>query len=43
MMRELIKELETPVAFTQGWNKGMNQATGMRSAQRYLTIDGGIA
>lgn len=43
MMRELIKELENPVAFTQGWNKGMSQATGMRSAQRYLTIDGGVA
>ncbi|MEL0016733.1 MAG: hypothetical protein VW715_16070, partial [Rhodospirillales bacterium] len=42
MMKELIKEMETPKEFSQGWNRGMSKGTGMRSAQRYLTIDGGV-
>ena len=42
LLRELIKDLETPVEFTQGWSKGMSYSTGLRSAQRYLTIDGGV-
>ena len=42
LLRQLIKELETPIEFSQGWNKGMNYSTGVRSARRYLTIDGGV-
>lgn len=42
MMKELIKEMETPKEFSQGWNRGMSKGTGMRNAQRYLTIDGGV-
>ena len=43
MLRQFILEMETPTEFTQGWGKGMNPSTGMRSARRYLTIDGGIS
>ena len=43
MMRQFILEMETPTEFTQGWGKGMNPSTGVRSARRYLTIDGGIS
>ena len=42
LLRQLIKELETPIEFSQGWNKGMTYSTGVRSARRYLTIDGGV-
>ena len=42
LLRQLIKEMETPIEFSQGWNKGMTYSTGQRSARRYLTIDGGV-
>ena len=42
LLRQLIKEMETPIEFSQGWNKGMTYSTGVRSARRYLTIDGGV-
>ena len=43
LLRELIKELQNPVEFAQGWGKGMNYGKGMKQGQRYLTIKGGIA
>jgi len=43
LLRELIKELQNPVEFAQGWGKGMNYAKGMKQGQRYLTIKGGVA
>ena len=42
LLRQLVAELETPIEFSQGWNKGMTYSTGVRSARRYLTIDGGV-
>ena len=43
LLRELMKELQNPVEFAQGWGKGMNYGKGMKQGQRYLTIKGGVA
>ena len=43
LLRELIKELQNPVEFAQGWSKGMNYGKGMKQGQRYLTLKGGVA
>lgn len=42
LLRELIKELQNPVEFAQGWGKGMNYSKGMKQGQRYLTLKGGV-
>jgi len=42
LLRELIKELQNPVEFAQGWGKGMNYGTGQRQAKKYLTIKSGV-
>ena len=43
LLKELIKELQNPKEFAQGWGKGMNYAKGMKQGQRYLTVKGGVA
>jgi hypothetical protein len=43
LLRELIKDLQNPVEFAQGWSKGMNYGKGMKQGQRYLTLKGGVA
>ena len=43
ILKELVKELQSPVEFAQGWGKQMNYATGQRQAQKYLTLKGGVA
>ena len=43
LLKELIKDLQNPVEFAQGWGKGMNYGKGMRQGQRYMTLKGGVA
>ncbi|MEK9805618.1 MAG: hypothetical protein VW551_04900 [Euryarchaeota archaeon] len=43
LLKELIKDMETPNEFTQGWGKGMNYSKGMKQGQRYMTVKGGVA
>ena len=43
LLKELIKDMETPDEFTRGWGKGMNYSKGMKQGQRYMTVKGGVA
>ena len=43
LLKELIKELQNPKEFAQGWGKGMNYSKGMKQGQRYHTVKGGVA
>ena len=42
LLRQLMKDLQKPVEFAQGWGKQMNYSTGQRQAKRYLTIKSGV-
>ena len=43
LLKELIKDMETPTEFKQGWGKGMNNSKGVNQGRRYMTVKGGVA
>ena len=42
MLKALMRGLETPQEYKQGFRKGMSYGSGMRQGQRYLTVKGEI-
>ena len=42
IMKELMKDLDTPDEFVQGWGRQMSYSTGLRQGQRYLSVKGSV-